>query len=342
MDNQIYPSFILTTATLDLSGVVNDPNILGSGLSTVGIDVIAPTNEAAFRLKISLPGIAETTSFEGKLQKKGQKYSIIPPIRFRYENLVNLRQSSIVSGTFTLYLNGEYAGEKVKPIVVRSVNDIPLWWIRDNGQLMDMPFMVAGFVNEDHPSINQILQEALRTGMINRFAGYQGNQQEVLLQVGAIWNALQRRGVKYSNIPTTSGRDIRVMSQHVRFLSDTIQASQANCLDGSVLFASILRKIGIEPLVVIIPGHAFVGFYTDANRNGSAFLETTLIGNTNLGLFRDERTKNQVSYNAFTAAVTQGNATYNVNVTNFNRNIVGYRVIDIGSLRRTGFRPISR
>ena len=32
-------------------------------------------------------------------------------------------------------------------------------------------------------------------------------------------------------------------------------------MDGSVLFASVLYKLGIYPVLVRIPGHMFVAFY---------------------------------------------------------------------------------
>ena len=41
-----------------------------------------------------------------------------------------------------------------------------------------------------------------------------------------------------------------------------LESSQINCVDGSVLFASLLRSINIEPILVRTPGHMFVGYYT--------------------------------------------------------------------------------
>src|SRR5262249_49768912 len=54
--------------------------------------------------------------------------------------------------------------------------------------------------------------------------------------------------------------------------------AQANCVDGSVLFASLLRKVGIEPYLVLIPGHCYVAFQVDKEGKEIAALETTLIG----------------------------------------------------------------
>jgi hypothetical protein len=89
-----------------------------------------------------------------------------------------------------------------------------------------------------------------------------------------------------------------VASQTVRFLDDTIDATQANCVDGSVLMASILRKIGIDVHLVMVPQHCFLAFrLTDqpvenieeffADDSDLVGLETTMLGNDNLKPMKD-------------------------------------------------------
>jgi hypothetical protein len=68
------------------------------------------------------------------------------------------------------------------------------------------------------------------------------------------------------------------MSQYIRFVDQTLTNTQANCVDGSVLFASLLRKISIEPFLVTVPGHMYVGFYLGAGKSQFVGLETTVIG----------------------------------------------------------------
>ena len=51
---------------------------------------------------------------------------------------------------------------------------------------------------------------------------------------------------------------------------------QANCIDACVFFASILRKIGLRPVIVVEPCHAYLGYYTDAKRKNLQLLETTI------------------------------------------------------------------
>lgn len=141
---------------------------------------------------------------------------------------------------------------------------------------------------------------------------------EVISQVFAVWSALQRRGIKYSDVSTTLPSK-SVYAQTVRFLDDSVQASQANCVDGSVMMASILRKIGLDAYLVMVPGHCFLGF-SDGNEENKTmfFLETTMLGSDNLKSVADlpnlpEKVKQAefaASYKTFVAALEQGKAIY--------------------------------
>jgi hypothetical protein len=165
--------------------------------------------------------------------------------------------------------------------------------------------------------VDMILKEALKSGIVSDFSGYQSEEpKDVMMQVFAIWNALQRRGIKYSDVSHTLPSKF-VVSQTVRFLDDSVQATQANCVDGSVLMASVLSKIGITSYLVMIPGHCFLAFDLgdgeDAKRIG---LETTMLGNDEIKSVEEianltekaKLTEFKASYKTFTSAVKIGNA----------------------------------
>jgi hypothetical protein len=91
-----------------------------------------------------------------------------------------------------------------------------------------------------------------------------------------------------SSITTATGESPAVKSQYVRFPGDSIRTSQANCVDGSALFASVLRRIGIDPVLVVIPGHCFLAFYLDRDQRTAAWLETTMLGSATLSQYPAE------------------------------------------------------
>ena len=115
------------------------------------------------------------------------------------------------------------------------------------GEYTDMGWMFAAYVNENSPTVERILKEALATKIVDSFAGYQKNPDEVVKEVFAIWTALQNRGIKYSNITTTAADSPSVYSQHVRFVDESVANEQANCVDGSVLFGRSCGSSGCGP-----------------------------------------------------------------------------------------------
>ena len=118
-----------------------------------------------------------------------------------------------------------------------------------------------------------------------------------------------------------------------------------------MLFASLLRKIGIEPFLVIVPGHCYVGFYLDEDKKRPIALETTLLGAKadvedsreiegfdNVG--SQDWTKSD-SWTAFVAAVQMGSEDFKKNSDKFESDKEhGYRIISIADARRLGILPI--
>jgi len=72
--------------------------------------------------------------------------------------------------------------------------------------------------------------------------------------------------------------DATQMTQRVRLPSQALVARTANCIDGTLLMASLLEHIGIEPAIVLLPGHALLGWAPYSGSDDWSYLETTLIG----------------------------------------------------------------
>jgi hypothetical protein len=363
LGSQIFPSLVISTATWsDGKGeskfvkTIKNAEYIGdlNGLVKIIIRNIEP--ETKIKIEVDLGGIARASVFESVLDKANTTYVVKPRIDFDYQTLLAIKQPTPLNAKIILYVNGEKIGEKIQTVTVRSINDAPIYAQigskYEEGN--DYSYVFAAYVNENNQLIDSLLREAIDTGVVDSFTGYQRGTQEVYKQVFSIWNILQRRGMRYSSITTPTGHSDKVYSQYVRFFDDTIATSQANCIDGTVLFASILRRMGVNPKIVIIPGHAFLGFDVDATGKNLAFLETTMMGNTNLhrygegdaGITGDVarlfgQTKNQVSQKSFLAALKKGGEEANSNRQKFLSNISGYKIIDIATARKMGVAPIN-
>ena len=161
---------------------------------------------------------------------------------------------------------------------MRSINDCPFAF-RNGEEVVDTSFAFAAYVNEQHPFVDKLLREALDRGVVKSFHGYQGRSKEdVIRQAYAVWDLLVARDIRYSSITTTAVDSPSVACQHVRLIEDSINNSQANCVDGSVLWVSLLQKIGIHGSLIVTSNHCYAGFYLDNKRESFFAIETTLLG----------------------------------------------------------------
>lgn len=190
-----------------------------------------------------------------------------PSIPWNYEALSKIESSTPVTFTFRFFDDGGNKVEKAVTTYFRSITDCLLSYDKT-----PLHYLSTAYIQEEHPEIDVILREAINTGMISSISGYQAN---VDLQVAAICRVLHDRGLSYSSITNTVGSGEKMFSQTIRTFASAMKTNQANCIDGTVVFASILRKIGIKTVMVMVPGHCFLGYYRSKDKSDLVFLETT-------------------------------------------------------------------
>ncbi len=356
-DHQLFPSYLVATGAIRLpqQDEVNEDSaevqVLGDRQGVLGIEIVSPGAETPVTVTILPNAILEESTIEATLDEEGATYRIFPRVRYKYDLLAKHKQSVPIEVTFNVELGEEELEAQTVTLTLRSVNDCPYALAGGDDQSTDISFMFAAYVNEQHPFVDKLLREALDQGIVDSFTGYQSEDSaEVYRQVYALWHALSQRDVRYSNITTSAATNNLVSSQHVRLIDESINNGQANCVDGSVLLASLLRKIDIEPSLVYVPGHCYLAFYLDSENTQLVGLETTLISGAGDSTTRDLPDGEEVvdatwrekdSWITFCAAVAMGNADMAANQDKFNKDDPDYQVVSIAAARRLGILPIA-
>ena len=351
----LFPSWIITTSTMKTSNVTS-PNYIGDPNGIVGVEVRNVSPNTKIRGVIEIDQIAERTEFNYVLPTTGQ-YKIYPKIKWNFQKLSNVRQPITVNASISIMVGNAVPDTRTQPIRVRSINDAVLAYRYPDGRTVNKMWALAGFVNENHPAIDSILREALNipVPIVHEFVGYQKGPQEVVNQVFAIWYLFQRNGFTYSSITTPTGASATVQSQYVRFFEDSLRTQQANCIDGTALFASVLRRIGIDPIIVLVPGHAYLGFWLDQQHKEPAFLETTALNNEanpyrgkKSSKFRDSMArmfqtdfKLQRAAESFNSALAMGQENFRKNYGAFRAQKGGFVLLEIDKMRNLGVQPIN-
>lgn len=188
---------------------------------------------------------------------------------------------------------------------------------------------IAAWVTPRTGPVKEMLRKAAE--YIPSLEGYPEtyDPEHVRNQVKAIYLALQDAGLTYINSPFALGPADGKERQMVRLPNESLRDRSANCIDGAVLYASLMELAALEPVIVMKKDHAFVGWKTWPGAEIYEFLETTMT--------REE---------SFEASFNRGMEEYEQLVTEnqFSREIFdpdGFaRLLDIKALHDAGIYPM--
>ena len=325
-------------------------------------EILSRTSEAVekngggqIRIKLTEPksAITSITIDAGKFAapttftlSKSSPTIIAPVIKWDFDKLNQLLEPTIevITATAT-YSDGRTESQNIQT-VIRPPSDCLLAYVADNGEAIFTWDNLAGYVNENDPAIDKILSKVIKMGLVDSWTGYQLGEKEVEKQIYAVWLYFRYKGIKYSSITTPSIEAKKTFGQTIRSFADTINNRQANCVDGSVLLASIFRKIGLDVFLVLPPGHCYLAVLTkeaDSSLKGTRrgirkiVLETTMIGNKTPLAFMVNIDPEAIMYNEMLKVAY---ANYDRDATAFNSGDKKYRIVHIGDARDSGILPI--
>ncbi len=148
--------------------------------------------------------------------------------------------------------------------------------------------MLAAFVMPNDPAVAGVVSDAAeilqrRTGSPST-EGYQSGPERVDAIVQALFEAMQARQVRYSE-PPASWAD---RGQKVRTPSEVLEGRTGTCLDTVVVLAAVMEHAGIRPLLWLVDGHAFVGYWrVESSLDASAQVDASdLVNYIDLGLIK--------------------------------------------------------
>lgn len=174
-----------------------------------------------------------------------------------------LQQGELIVQAFS---DGELIGETKSKVKVLPAN---AWTY--SLPLRETAASLAAFVNPFDAAIDELITEAtprLRAMGVDGWPGYQSGPEVVDKMAQALYETLCARDIKYINPPPTweiQLNDDLDSGQRIRTATEVINGRFGTCLDTSVTFAALLEKIGLNPFLVLMPGHAQVGYWRVSN-----------------------------------------------------------------------------
>ena len=195
-----------------------------------------------------------------------------------YPRLYNNREIAAATALIGVRdASGKLLFTRTVPIRLRSADDI--YW----GPKFEYAPFIASWVTPHDAMVEKVLSQAKEFAPGRRLPGYEDGknqpQQELstYVQARAIYRALQVIGVSYVKSSMTFGRNTDI-SERVRMPRESLRQISANCIDGAVMYASLFENLGMEPEIVLVPHHAYIGVRVAPGSKKYMFLETALTG----------------------------------------------------------------
>ncbi len=136
--------------------------------------------------------------------------------------------------------------ERTLPVTVQTPNE----WIGLEG----VEAALAGAVTPNAPAVVDAA-----SALAGDFVAYQSRDPETLIrEVSEVYESIRRLGLSYIGVPPSFEKT----GQKVLFPDEVIASKRGCCIDIAVLTASLLERVGYNPLIVVITGHAYSGVWT--------------------------------------------------------------------------------
>lgn len=272
------------------------------------------------------------------LEGEQTNISLLPLLKqSRLSELTEIRRSSLRVTVDQLFPQSRTLFDQSEFVFLQARNTAIIGILNPDGSIVDLADYLSAWVTPRHPEIEQWLRKAAEYHPERQLIGYQGASSlyEAKLivreQARAIYTMLKNDGhITYINSTLNLGEQAGIISQRIRLPRESLNSGgSANCIDGAVLFASFLELASIEPLIILIPGHAFVGWRAWEGTESYEFLETTMIRN---GDFDSAQKAAQEAFDKMTFEGYFSNSLFSQH---------GFaKIIDIAKCRTRGIYPI--
>ncbi len=177
-------------------------------------------------------------------------YNIVPDS----SKLANITERVVTDFTITVTSRDEIIGEKSFEIDLMPYDH----WTG----IKILPQTIVSFITPNNPGINNLVVKS--AAMLKKLTGssalteYQtGNSNDVRQQVAAVFAAIHDLGIVYRGMPAS----YEEVGQRITMPDQVMLSKIGNCIELTLLMATVLEAIGLNCIIIIQQGHAYLGVW---------------------------------------------------------------------------------
>lgn len=236
--------------------------------------------DATLRFEV-VPSFVEISNIRLSCIEKGKRATLINHFDIILDPLKLYEITESINGSLraTLY------SSKGEMLAVSSVNLAfdPIESSAANSRINEI---LASFVTPNDDNVKEVISLAMEArkkkygdSSFNAYLSHDPN--EVLKDIDSVYEAINSLGIRYIYAPASFNK----IFQRVRLPKDVCLEKMGNCLDISLLFASVFEGIGLRPAVILLNNHCMLGvwldeesFHSAVEENGQAVINAASVG----------------------------------------------------------------
>ena len=199
--------------------------------------------------------------------------------------------------------------------------------------------LLASFSQPNSSSLSPLLvsaSEILKSQKQSVLNGYLDRDREsVVAQLNAVWESLLKQEIHYIVNPASFIKS----GQRVRLAKQVLGEKLACCLDSTLLLSALAEQVGLDTLIVIEEGHAYLGIWLNETPNIDLLIDDIQILRKRFDL--GELVFIETTLITQGASFSQAMKTASAYIKDESRHDKFYIAIDVRQARLRGIKPIS-
>jgi hypothetical protein len=133
--------------------------------------------------------------------------------------------------------------------------------IRSYKDMYDNDPLTACFITPEDPIIKYYTQQIQQKVLKGETASVTNDPKEAVRFLLGVYQATNLSGMVYSGTSGVPSKldDVQSIIQSVRLPREVVTGNTGLCIELSILYASVLMNAGLDPIIYLIPGHAYPG-----------------------------------------------------------------------------------
>jgi len=182
-----------------------------------------------------------------------------------------------ISDSMAGSIRATLTSSKGEMLAVNAVN-FRLCPIEESASQDRVEEILASYVTPNDPFVQEVVKKAadIRKQKYGdpSFSGYLSHDpNRVLEDMDAVFEAVKELRIRYAIM----GSSYEKFFQRIRLPRSVIQDRMGNCLDLSLLFASIYEAIGLHPVILMLKTHAMAGAWLKDDNLASPLEENSQV-----------------------------------------------------------------